>query len=65
MFDATGIAGGGAQYGNNHGISSNHPGGANVLYGDGSVQFLSESLSFDVLKFLCIRDDGQAIQKPD
>ena len=34
----------------NHGINSEHPGGANVLFADGSVLFLTESTQWNVLQ---------------
>jgi prepilin-type N-terminal cleavage/methylation domain-containing protein len=48
----------------NHGFNSEHPGGANVLRGDGTVAFMSNNTSYDVLKWLCIRDDGQVVNMP-
>jgi prepilin-type processing-associated H-X9-DG protein len=60
----TGTQGGLGPWSRSHGISSEHPGGANVLRADGAVSFLSESTDFDVLKWMCIRDDGQAINAP-
>ena len=42
-------------------IFSDHPGGAHVLLGDGSVHFLDESLSLDVLFALCTRDGGEVV----
>ena len=41
-----------------------HPGGANVLFADGSVHFLPESTDAAMARALLIRDDGQAIS-PD
>lgn len=48
----------------NHGINSEHPGGANVLFADGSVLFLAETTAWNVLQALCIRDDGQTVNLP-
>jgi prepilin-type N-terminal cleavage/methylation domain-containing protein/prepilin-type processing-associated H-X9-DG protein len=48
----------------NHGINSQHPGGANVLLADGAVAFLSNGTAWDVLQRLCIRDDGQPVSLP-
>ena len=48
----------------NHGINSQHSGGANVLVADGAVKFLRETTAWDVLRGLCIRDDGQAVALP-
>ena len=48
-------------YAFNHPFQSAHPGGINVLFGDGSARFLSESIDRPTLNWLCIRDDGQPI----
>jgi prepilin-type N-terminal cleavage/methylation domain-containing protein/prepilin-type processing-associated H-X9-DG protein len=48
-----------ARYGWNTPLQSVHPGGANALRCDGGVTFLKESMPFEVLRWLCIRDDGQ------
>lgn len=42
-------------------ISSNHTGGAHVVLGDGSVRFLSDSMSQVTLGYLCQRADGQTL----
>ena len=42
-------------------IQSAHPGGVNVAFADGSVQYLSDSLDIAVLRNLATRNDGQAI----
>jgi prepilin-type N-terminal cleavage/methylation domain-containing protein len=47
--------------GNNNGIFSQHTGGAQVLMGDGTVRFLSESMELTTLKNLCSRADGQVV----
>ena len=44
--------------GANSGIYSAHPGGSNVLLADGSVKFLRDALSMQVLIQLCTRDDS-------
>ena len=49
--------------GNNNGIQSAHAGGAQALNGDGSVQFLQESMSLQTLYRLCVRDDRLVIQQ--
>ena len=43
------------------GLSGHHPGGANVLFADGSVRFLKETLAPKVLKALLTRDGGEVI----
>ncbi len=42
-------------------IGSAHTGGAQVVLCDGSVRFLSNSLSFSILQYLCQREDGQVL----
>ena len=43
------------------GISSSHPGGANNLFVDGAVHFLTDSISADSLTALITRDGGEVI----
>lgn len=43
------------------GISSSHPGGANTLFVDGAVHFLTNSLSAETLTALITRDGGEAV----
>lgn len=50
-----------ARYGWNSPIQSTHSGGAFMLRCDGAAVFVQESMSFDVLKYLCVRDDGQVV----
>jgi prepilin-type N-terminal cleavage/methylation domain-containing protein len=45
-------------------FGSGHTGGANFCHGDGSVHFLSNTTSPQVLQLLCVRNDGQVIQTP-
>jgi prepilin-type N-terminal cleavage/methylation domain-containing protein/prepilin-type processing-associated H-X9-DG protein len=45
--------------GNNIPLNSTHAGGVNALMGDGSIRFLSDSTTLDVLGRLAVRDDGQ------
>ena len=51
--------------GNNAGandeIFSFHPGGANVLFGDGSVKFLKDSINTAVYRALGTRDSGEVV----
>lgn len=46
------------------GMSSDHPGGANALFVDGSVQFLKDTLSPQALTGLATRDGGEIISDP-
>jgi prepilin-type processing-associated H-X9-DG protein len=41
-------------------FGSNHAGGANFAFGDGSTRFIRQTLSQTDLTRLCIRNDGQA-----
>jgi len=45
-------------------ISSMHPGGVNVLLGDGAVRFVSDQIDPATLKNLLLRDDGNMIMAP-
>jgi len=36
-----------------------HPGGANVSFGDGSVRFISEAINHDVWAAACSRNGGE------
>jgi prepilin-type processing-associated H-X9-DG protein len=49
--------------GHNHGIFSVHVGGANVLFGDGHVEFKSEQMDLPTLQMLVTRDDGHVAKK--
>jgi prepilin-type N-terminal cleavage/methylation domain-containing protein len=57
-----GVCGGGPGTWNSEGANvplvSNHTGGVNALFGDGSVHFLSDSTSLFTLGCLATRDDG-------
>jgi prepilin-type N-terminal cleavage/methylation domain-containing protein/prepilin-type processing-associated H-X9-DG protein len=59
-FDSDGLWNGGY----NLGINSSHSGGANVLRCDGSAFFLNQATSYNVIMYMCIRDDGQTFQDP-
>lgn len=45
-------------------FGSGHPSGANFAFADGSVHFLTSSTTVDVLRLLCIRNDGQTVTVP-
>lgn len=51
--------------GQNNGIYSSHPGGVQATYVDGSVHFISDSISMYTLRCLATRYDGNAIQGPN
>jgi prepilin-type N-terminal cleavage/methylation domain-containing protein/prepilin-type processing-associated H-X9-DG protein len=57
-----GVCGGGAGFWNSEGANvpliSNHSGGVNALFGDGSVHFLSDGTNLVTLARLATRDDG-------
>ncbi|MEZ6146920.1 MAG: DUF1559 domain-containing protein [Planctomycetaceae bacterium] len=40
-------------------MGSAHEGGAHVTLSDGSVRFISESMSQTILAYLCQRSDGE------
>jgi prepilin-type N-terminal cleavage/methylation domain-containing protein/prepilin-type processing-associated H-X9-DG protein len=42
-------------------IGSAHTGGAQVAMCDGSVRFVSNSMSFSILQYICQREDGQIV----
>jgi prepilin-type N-terminal cleavage/methylation domain-containing protein/prepilin-type processing-associated H-X9-DG protein len=44
-----------------YGASSNHPGGCNVLFGDGSVKFIKSSISYPTWWALGTRNGGEVI----
>ena len=45
--------------------SSYHPGGVNMLFGDGSVRFIKESVALSVWRALCTRNGGEVISGSD
>ena len=60
--DGAGSGGGpGKGAGGTWGMGSDHPGGAQALFVDASVQFLTNSLSPDVLTALSTRDGGEVV----
>jgi prepilin-type N-terminal cleavage/methylation domain-containing protein/prepilin-type processing-associated H-X9-DG protein len=42
-------------------IASLHPGGANALFADGSIRFLSEKMFLDVVAALCTRNNQEVV----
>ncbi|MFO0930286.1 MAG: DUF1559 domain-containing protein [Gemmataceae bacterium] len=46
------------------GFKSNHTGGANFVFGDGSVRFLSQTIDHKTYNLLGCRNDGQPVQLP-
>jgi prepilin-type N-terminal cleavage/methylation domain-containing protein/prepilin-type processing-associated H-X9-DG protein len=44
------------------GFKSRHPGGADFLFGDGAVHFLSEDIYYDTYQLLGCRKDGRYIE---
>jgi prepilin-type N-terminal cleavage/methylation domain-containing protein/prepilin-type processing-associated H-X9-DG protein len=45
-------------------FGSHHPGGGNFLFGDGSVHFISETISFNTYKYLATCNGGEAAELP-
>ena len=42
-------------------IRSQHPGGANALFCDGSARFLAEQMKLDTLAAICTRAGGEIV----
>lgn len=42
-------------------FGSSHPGGLNVLFGDGSVKFIKFTISPDTFRMLSVIDDGGVV----
>jgi prepilin-type processing-associated H-X9-DG protein len=55
----------GIQAGNRPGISSNHSGGANVLFADGSVHFLPDDTPPEILRGLLTASGGEKVELPE
>jgi prepilin-type N-terminal cleavage/methylation domain-containing protein/prepilin-type processing-associated H-X9-DG protein len=49
------------EFSRENGLSSYHPGGAHLLFADGSVQFVSEDVTQDVLFGWATRSDGEVV----
>lgn len=50
-----------AMYRNNTVWNSEHPGGINVVLGDGAVKFVGDDINFETLKRLACRYDGEPV----
>jgi prepilin-type processing-associated H-X9-DG protein len=57
IFDQTGAI----NVSQNNEMWSDHPGGVNTAFCDGSAHFLSQTLSLDIVKALCTRDGHEVI----
>jgi prepilin-type N-terminal cleavage/methylation domain-containing protein/prepilin-type processing-associated H-X9-DG protein len=60
-INGVGVGSSGNCVGANIPLNSTHTGGVNVVYGDGSVRFLTNSTPLQVLAQLATRDDGTVI----
>jgi prepilin-type processing-associated H-X9-DG protein len=49
-----------ATYSANTIINSFHPGGIHCVFADGSVRFVADTIEFQTLGRICVRNDGQA-----
>jgi prepilin-type processing-associated H-X9-DG protein len=45
--------------------SSYHPGGVNLLFGDGSVKFMKETVALNVWRALSTRNGGEVLSSSD
>lgn len=48
-------------YGQNTPLNSAHSGGVQILLGDGSVRFINDNISLEILALLATRDDGKPL----
>jgi len=46
------------------GFKSNHTGGANFVFADGSVHFIGQNINMGTYQYLGCRNDGQVVQLP-
>jgi len=49
---------------NKNGIYALHPGGANLLFADGSARFLAESIGADIVAAMLTVQGGDAVNLP-
>ena len=42
-------------------FGSAHPGGANLVYSDGSTHFITDTIAQNILRLRCVRNDGEVI----
>jgi prepilin-type N-terminal cleavage/methylation domain-containing protein/prepilin-type processing-associated H-X9-DG protein len=45
-------------------FKSNHPGGSNFVFGDGSVRFVHQDIDYQTYQYLGCRNDGQLVNVP-
>lgn len=45
-------------------LNSNHPDGINVLFGDGTVRYITDSIDFVNFQRMCVRDDNFTVNLP-
>ena len=57
-------SGGDNSYDMNTVLNSNHPGGINALFTDGTIRFIANSTDFLNFQRLCCRDDGAITVEP-
>jgi len=50
--------------GNNIPLNSTHTGGVNILMGDGSVRFMSDTVDLSILALMAVRDDNVPVRIP-
>jgi prepilin-type processing-associated H-X9-DG protein len=62
--DGTPFPGGGAGWPNTHGLSSNHQGGVQIAFADGSVHFVSDSMDFGIYRAMATIRGGEIAQLP-
>ena len=51
-------------WGYSTGFKSRHPGGANFVFADGSVHFLSQNINMDQYQLLGCRNDNHVVEVP-